>query len=180
MKISVIVVWGLLQVLVLLPAASYAEPVYAPFVGHYKGSSIDDESGMASDRDIDLIIKPYEQGFNVTWTTTIHRAQKEIKKAEFSINFKPTGNTGLYRSAMGKDMFGHETPLDPLKGDPFVWAVIENRTMTVNSMLVFEDGGYEIQTYKRTINEGGMSLVFSRVRNGKVFKQINGHMRKVN
>lgn len=179
MKITAIAVWVGLQVLFLLPMPSHAEPVYEPFIGRYIGSSIDDETGMISNRDIDLTIKPYEQGFNVSWTTTMHRPQDKTKKAAFSINFKSTGRNGLYKSAMGKDMFGHETPLDPLKGDPFVWAVIENKTMTVNSLLIFEDGGYEIQTYQRTLNDGGMSLIFSRVRNGKVLKQIRGNMRKV-
>ncbi len=179
MKNFMIAAWGLMQVLLFVPSSSYGATAYEPFVGHYVGSSIDDETGMVSDRDIDLTIKSYDKGFNVTWTTTIHRPQEKTKKAEFSINFKSTNRNGLYKSAMGKDMFGHETPLDPLKGDPFVWAVIENKTMTVNSLLVFKDGGYEIQTYQRTLKEGGMSLVFSRVRNGQVLKQIRGSMRKV-
>ena len=163
-----------LCVLTFSTGQSFASSDFEKFYGHYVGNSIDE----TPDRAIDVLIKPHEKGFNLTWTTTEFRANNKIKKSTFSINFKSSKQEGVYGSAMSKDLFGHERPLDPLNGDPYVWAFINDNTMTVNSLLVSENGGYEIQTYERTLIDDGMSLMFSRIQNGKIMKQIHGTMKK--
>jgi len=179
MKIKTAMLCVLLQVAVFLPVKSYAGSDFEAFYGHFVGSSASDGSTQIQKRDIDVMIKPYKRGFNITWSTISHRAGKQPKKSAFSINFRLSGRQNVFGSAMGKDKFGNEIPLDPLKGNPYVWAIIDGKTMTVNSLLVFEDGGYEIQTYERTLIDGGMSLEFSRVRNGDVLKKIKGDLRRV-
>jgi len=46
-------------------------------------------------------------------------------------------------------------------------------------LVITDEGGYEIQVYDRTLIAEGMSLRFSRVRDGKVLKQINGTLERV-
>ena len=175
MKTLIVVLAVLVQILTFSTRESIADTGFEKFYGHYVGSSINE----VPNRGIDVVIKPHQSGFNVTWTTTEFRAANKIKESTFSINFNASRKAGVYGSAMKKDLFGHETPLNPLNGDPYVWAFIDGETMTVNSLLVSENGGYEIQTYERTLTGNGMSLVFSRVQNGKVMKQIHGSMKKV-
>jgi len=179
MNIKTAVVCVLLQIVAFLPVKSYAGYDFEAFFGRFVGSSASEGAAQTQKRDIDVTIKPYKRGFNVTWRTTTHRVEKSAKISKFSINFQRSGRDNVYGSAMGKDKFGNETPLDPLQGNPYVWAIIDGKTLTVNSLLVFEDGGYEIQTYERTLTDGGMSLDFSRVRNGEVLKKIKGKLRRV-
>jgi hypothetical protein len=41
-------------------------------------------------------------------------------------------------------------------------------------MLITDDGGYEMQVYRRTLTDDGMSLSFSRNRNGQELKTVYG------
>jgi len=168
-----------IQLFVFSTGSSFASTEAEPFFGHFTGTAINDVDNELPGRKMDVTIKPYKNGFNVTWSTTSFRSKDNVKKSTFTINFKPSKEVGVYGSAMSKDVFGHERPLDPLKGDPFVWAQIDGKTMTVHSLLVAEDGGYEIQSYERTLVEGGMDLIFSRVQNGKIMRQITGSLKKI-
>lgn len=179
MKIVTLVSIAILQILVFSTRTSFADTDFEKFYGHYLGTALNETTDETANRAIEVTIKAHEQGFNVTWSTTVYRADNKVKKATFSINFHPRKLEGVYSSGMGKDLFGRSAPLDPLDGDPYIWAFIKANTMTVNSLLVSENGGYEIQTYERTLTGNGMSLVFSRVRNGNVMKQIRGEMSRV-
>ena len=79
---------------------------------------------------------------------------------------------------MKKNVFGKSVPLDPIKGEPYVWARIHGKTLTVHAMMVTDDGVYEMQVYDRTITGNGMDLKFSRVRDGKTPKLITGSLLK--
>ena len=175
MKPLAIFLITLVHALTYLGSESLADTDFKQFYGHYVGNTADE----TPNRQIDVKIKAHDPGFNVTWTTTYNRANNNEKKSTFSINFRPSKQIGVYGSAMIKDLFGNETALDPLNGDPYVWAFINGKTMTVNSLLVSENGGYEIQTYKRTLTIEGMSLEYSSVQDGKILKQINGTMKKI-
>ncbi len=168
-----------LFLLVFSTGSGHADSGFEKFYGHYVGSAENDIDDELPGRKMEVSIKPYKKGFNVTWSTTSFRAENKVKKSTFSINFRPSKETGVYGSAMSKDVFGHEKPLDPLQGDPYVWAHIKGDTVTVNSLLVAKNGGYEIQTYDRTLTADGMTLVFSRVQNGKTLRQITGVLKKI-
>lgn len=179
MKTALISLIVFIQLLGFSTGTSLADSNAEQFFGRYVGSAVNDGDNELPGRKMEVTIKPYKKGFNVKWSTTSFRAKNKVKKSTFTINFKPSKEPGVYGSAMSKDVFGHERPLDPLKGDPFVWAHLDGKTMTVNSLLVAQDGGYEIQTYERTLVEDGMELVFSRVQNGKIKRQIKGSLKKV-
>ena len=90
----------------------------------------------------------------------------------YSINFVPSDRDDVYSAAMRKNMFGHEVQMDPMKGEPYVWARIIDDTMTVFSLFVDDEGGYEIQEFNRTLAEEGLELDFLSVRNGAVRRRI--------
>ena len=179
MRFAVAVSVVMIHLLGFTASASQAAADFEKFYGHYVGTTSGDTNDDTGDRTSEVLIKPNKDGFNVPWSTTLTRTNNTIKKSTFSINFRPSKQAAVYGSAMSKDMFGHEKPLDPLNGDPYVWAFINGNTMTVNSLLVSENGGYEIQTYERTLTDDGLSLVFSQVQNGKVMKQFLSDMKKV-
>ena len=150
------------------------------FFGSYTGQSISLADQGLSERDLAVTIKPYQnEGFSLDWTTITKRPDGKTKHQSYSVAFEPTSREGIYRAAQRRNMFGHFTPLDPMAGEPYIWAHLSDDTLTVQALLITEDGGYEIQTYERRLAPHGLDLTFSRVSDGKVLKTISGVLRKV-
>lgn len=144
------------------------------FVGNYSGSAdVVTADGSSHKRDMSVEISLTKDGFNVSWTSVSYKSDGRVKEKSYSIDFIPTDRPQVFAAAQKKDVFGHLVQLDPMKGEPFIWARIITDTMTVYSLFVNEDGGYEMQQYDRTLTEGGLQLEFSRVRNGQHQKSVS-------
>lgn len=151
----------------------------APFVGDYIGSAnVVDEDGTETPRDMSVSIHEIKGGFNVSWTTTTYKQDGRVKDQKFSIDFKPSERPDVFSAAMKRNVFGHEVPLDPMKGEPFVWGRIEGQTLTVFSLFIGETGDYELQQFDRTLAEGGLDLSFSRFRNGTKSRSVETFLKK--
>jgi len=74
---------------------------------------------------------------------------------------------------MKRNVFGHNVQLDPMKGEPYVWARVDGDTLSVYSMFVTENGGYEIQQFDRTLASGGLELDFKSVRDGVIQRTVS-------
>jgi hypothetical protein len=150
------------------------DPAITPFIGEFVGRSVQAPNEPLSARDLSIKISPHnERGFTLEWTTLIHDGGGE-RRQSYSVDFTPSERQGIFSSAMQRDAFGHSVPLDPLRGEPYVWAAISGQTLTVHAMLITDDGGYEMQVYRRTLTDDGMSLSFSRNRNGQELKTVYG------
>jgi hypothetical protein len=173
----------LLAVALVLAAAprlaAAADAAIAPFIGEYTGRTIQAPNEPLSPRDLGIkIAAKGEDGFLLEWTTVIHDA-RGTRRQSYVIAFGPSSRKGIYSSAMQRDLFGAPEPLDPLKGDPYVWAHIEGTTLSVHALLISDDGGYEIQVYRRTLTPSGLSLAFTRNRNGTPLKAVYGVLDRV-
>ncbi|GMQ96271.1 MAG: hypothetical protein BMS9Abin14_809 [Gammaproteobacteria bacterium] len=163
----------------LAATARAAAPEIEAFFGEYEGRAVMDSRGEIQKRDLRVKISPIENGFSVDWTSVTKRANGTLKRKEYSISFHPTRRNNIYRSGERKDLFGNHVPLDPMKGDPYVWARIDNGTLTVYALHVLEDGGYEMQTYARTRIPEGLDLKYTRVRDGEVLRTVTGTLVEV-
>lgn len=161
------------------PATSNAAYPYEKFLGEYLGEGISNAGDDLTKRDLRVEIKPRSDGFTVTWVSVIHESDGGLKRKAFTVHFKPSRQSGLYGSAMRTDMFGNQVPLDPLNGEPYVWARISGETLFVYTMLITDTGGYEMQVYERTLTPGGMDLTYSRVRDGKVMRTVKGTLKRL-
>ncbi|WP_050602376.1 hypothetical protein [Ruegeria sp. 6PALISEP08] len=151
----------------------------APFVGDYIGSaSVEDVDGTSTPRDMSVSIFETKNGFNVSWRTTTYKLDGRVKEQKFSIDFVPSGRGDLFSAAMKRNVFGHEVPLDPMKGEPFVWGRIVEDTLTVYSLFIDEDGGYELQQFDRTLGEGGLNLSFSRFIDGVKSRSVETFLQR--
>ncbi|WP_254443428.1 hypothetical protein [Ruegeria atlantica] len=151
----------------------------SPFVGDYVGSAnVVDDDGTETPRDMSVSIEKSKHGFNVSWTTTTYKADGRIKEQKFSVDFKESNRPDVFSAAMKRNVFGHEVPLDPMQGEPFVWGRIEGDTLTVFSLFIDETGDYELQQYDRTLAEGGLDLSFSRFRNGTKSRSVETFLKK--
>lgn len=169
----------LCAVVVLCLAAQTAWAEIGRFVGHYTGSAaVIDLDGSENPRDMSVTIDETKKGFSVKWTTITYKTSDRIKEATFKINFVPTDRHGVFAAAMKRNVFGHETQLDPMHGEPYVWARIQDDTLTVFSLFVNDSGGYEMQQFDRTLTSGGLDLKFARTANGKETRTINVFLEK--
>lgn len=170
----------LLALLLLAPTLSGAEHAIDPFIGTYRGHSIADNAAGLLPRDLSVVIARRDKGFSVEWTTVIHEAAGVSRRNSYTITFIPTRRPNIYSSAMKTNVFGGRQAMDPLQGDPFFWARIRGRTLTVYALMITDEGGYEMQVYERTLSDGGdLELDFSRVRDGQVLRNITGRLERL-
>ena len=163
----------------LLATAEATDAGIEAFFGEYEGKAVTDYDGELRKRDLRVKISPYEKAFTVNWISVTKKADGKLKRKEYSINFHPTPREHIYRSGERKDFFGNAVPLDPMKGDPYVWARIDGDTLTVYALHVLEDGGYEMQTYARQRIPEGLDLKYSRVRDGEILRTVTGTLIEV-
>ncbi len=177
--------WALLIILasIVTPAHGSARAESAAriddFFGVYEGTAVSRNEEGITTRDLGVEIKPTNDGFNLKWTTVIPKSSGRIKRSEYSIDFERTKRRNIYESAMRTDMFGNRIPLNPLDGDPYVWATLNGQTLTVHALIITDDGTYEMQTYDRTLEENGIHLEFQRVRSGLNMRYITGTLKRV-
>lgn len=171
--------FALIACLAVSAGARAAVPEAEKFYGQYEGEAISNTGGTLRERDLRVEIGPHEKGFTVRWISVTRRASGRLKRKEYTIDFYRSGREHIYASGMRRDMFGNPVPMDPMKGDPYVWARIDGDTLTVYALHVLEDGGYELQTYDRTVIPEGLRLEYSRVRDGEIFRSVTGVLRRV-
>ena len=154
---------------------SVAAEAYVRFFGNYEGEAISATDGELEQRDLRVSIAPIDDGFSVNWVVVTTKTGGKVKRKEYTVNFKPSDRENIYRSAMRTNVFGQAVPLDPLKGDPYVWARIEGDALRVHALIIREDGGYELQVYNRVLTSSGLDLSYSRIRDGEVLRTVTRH-----
>ncbi|WP_254684583.1 hypothetical protein SuNHUV7_31450 (plasmid) [Pseudoseohaeicola sp. NH-UV-7] len=174
---------GILGLVMALALAMAAQMAFANqidrFAGTYTGSVSFESGGKTIQRDLNVKIAPTKAGFTVDWTTGTYRADGTLKAKSYSVEFQPSERDGVYGAAMKNNVFGKAVPLDPMKGEPYVWGRIEDDTLTVFSLYVYDDGEYEIQQFDRTLVEGGLELKFKSMRDGHVHRELGAYLERV-
>ena len=157
---------------------AFAQSGLERFVGDYSGrAEVETYDGTLAQRDMSVSIKKTREGFSVRWSSTTYRDGKGKEKS-YEIGFVPSDRDDVYAAAMTKNVFGHAVPLDPMKGEPYVWARIKNDTLTVFSLFVNSDGSYEMQQFDRTLVEDGLQLEFQRLSNGVPQRSISTFLKR--
>jgi hypothetical protein len=149
------------------------------FYGSYVGEAVSETGEELDKRDISAEISPEGKGFKVKWTAVIKRGKDKPRREERSVVFHPVSRPDIFSSGMRMDQFGNPIPLDPLSGDPYIWARIDGNKLWMYALFVTDTGGYEMQTYERTLVPGGMELRYARVRDGEVLRTVTGKLKKV-
>ena len=151
---------------------------YDIFIGDYAGKYIPSDGDEKRIRDLSVKIDKVKGGLNISWATTTFN-NKNPKRKKYSIDFLKTDREHVYSAAQKKNVFGGRDPLDPMKGEPYAWARIEDRSLTVFVLTIADDGGYELQTYDRILTvDDNLDVRFSRIRNGEVIKTLEVSLRR--
>lgn len=165
-------------VLATVPATAKDLSIKA-FHGLWKGSAVS-ESEISSQfrvtaRDLDVEIRPYAVGgFSLRWATVLRQEGNPSAPSETLrqavVQFIPEPNRpGVWRDS---------NLVDPLSGDAFHWARIEDQTLIVYSLGVSATGSADIQIYRRTLSALGMKLEFSRIVDGSEVRSARGQLVK--
>ena len=163
----------------MIMAAAAAQADISRFVGNYVGAAeVVSVDGSTRPRDMSVEVTEIDNGFRVSWTSTTYRADGSAKEKSYTIDFEPSERDGVYAAAMKRNVFGHNVQLDPMKGEPYVWGRIDGDTLSIYSMFVTEDGGYEIQQFDRTLATGGLELEFQNVLNGVIQRTVSTFLEK--
>lgn len=159
---------------VLFAFATAVQADVSRFFGSYVGSAeVISADGSKRPRDMSVEISGIKNGFRVNWTSTTYRENGTAKEKSYTIDFLPSDRDGVFAAAMKRNVFGHDVQLDPMKGEPYVWGRIVGETLSVYSLYVTEEGGYEIQQFDRTLAEDGLNLEFQNVRNGDILRTVS-------
>jgi hypothetical protein len=124
-------------------AAQAQDKRISAFFGEYEGNSISSTEQGLSQRDLSVSIQPKDEGFSLKWTTITYKTAGEAKPKAYSIDFRSSAHPNNFASEMRKKKFGGRVPLDPLKGEPYVWSRLHRSTLTVHALMITSDGGYE-------------------------------------
>ena len=166
---------------VLWPALAAAEGIDA-FVGRFSGQSLEVAGKEQGKRDLSVEISksPDGKGFLVGWKTVIHKASgKDEEQPQDKVRFIPTKRDNIFSAASRQDMFGKQVPIDPISGkDPYYWARIRGKTLSVYNIIINDDGGYEMQVYHRTLTDDGMKVEFQRIRDGAPQRTVTGLLKR--
>jgi hypothetical protein len=110
----------------------------------------------------DVEIAPADDGFAVTWTWVIPNDgdpnNPERVRLDGSLNFEPSERAGVFEATNSGN---------PLEADVLSWARIDENTLTMHQMVVFDSGGFELVTYDWTLTSIGLEQTFTRLRDGE-------------
>ncbi len=162
----------------LAPVALAQDLSVQAFYGRFQGSGIAQNRDSlyfgVTVRDFDVVIGADGPGFFVEWTSVIRGggdpANPDVRRKVSRISFDPTAKPRVFRA---------REQGDPLGGEAFGWARIKDQTLTLHFMGIREDGGYEIQSYDRTLTGAGMDLRFVRLSDGEPVREVNGKLVKI-
>ncbi len=174
-----------LAAMLIASGSAHATEAVEKFFGNYVGSGTAEVFGedRRESRDLDVTLERYkDDGFTLKWITVIRDAEDGrvgdgVKRREVEENFVPVEDKEnvLILSPEGGLFQKSELP-NPLRGDAVRWAAIDGNAMTVYSLAINATGGSELQVYRRSLTDKGMSIRFLRLQDEEVKVRMSGEL----
>lgn len=152
--------------------SALAESALAPFSGQWVGKATVETQGPTdfpnSVRDVGVTLtEDPSGGFKLEWSTVKRESGDPDRPDEVAtdtvLDFAPAGE-GRWAAPAG----------DPAKGQALWYARLDETTLIVTGFALTGDGKAELQTYARTIQDGTMGLVYTRVVEGAILRRAAG------
>jgi hypothetical protein len=139
-------------------AAFAAAPM--DLVGSWRGTLEGSTDGTGPDSQVSLDVRASDNGISISWRLPSGRTG--------AAGLAPGKAPGVYEPENGGlfGMFRDEQAADPLEGRPLQWARIEGAALIVYTLTISVSGGYILDRLACTRTEDGVTLQFSRRRNG--------------
>lgn len=169
--------------LVFAASGAQANELIEKFYGSYVGSGSAQvlDAGETEERDLDVTIERFkDDGFTLKWITVVRgangaRTSDDVKRREVEENFVPVEDKeNVFIIAPEGGLFQKSELPNPLLGEAVRWAAIKGNDMTVYSLAINQDGGSELQVYRRSLTEKGMDITFMRLQDEEVKVRMSG------
>ncbi len=166
-----------LALLVCAAQAHAADLSIQAFYGAFSGGAVAENADSVyfatTARDADVVIRPDNSGFSVTWTSVIRGGgvpgNPNVRRKSTTRRFVPAKRPGMWRTAGSGD---------PVDGGELGWARIKDNALIVYLMVIDDKGLYQIQRYERALSGLGMALTFTRLRDGEQIRTATGRLVK--
>lgn len=176
--------------LILWAGALAGQPALAdsiePFVGTYVGTAqvLGPDGQVTEMRDMDITIDEERGGgFKIVWINVSlidgRRDVPGVRRRVDEVTMEPGDLDGVYLEKARRSLFERRRETNVVEGDPMRWARIDNGRLGVFSLVVLDDGSYELQSYERILTETGLDIEFRRVDDGVVTRSIIGRTVRV-
>ena len=163
--------------------ALQAQPLSEEFFGSYVGSGTAQNviDKTSEKRDLDVSVVAYKNnGFTMKWITVVRdskgsRTGEGVKRREVEENFLPLeGRENVYVLAPKGGLFKRAELPNPLRGEPMRWASVEDKSITVYSIAIDDNGKSEMQVYRRTLSDKGMDVSYLRMLDENIVVTLKG------
>ena len=160
-----------LVTLSLSATAQAADRKIDEFYGRWLGTGEATQGATATvktqSRDSEVVIEKAADGFKISWTTmssdVSSPTKSKVKTA--ALTFKPGGKPGYFIEMKSGDALG---------GKKTTWARLSGDTLTINQLVVTDDGHWDVSVYDRTLRDkDAMELAFTRFTDGKIARQAS-------
>ena len=157
--------------------ASAADPTIADFEGTWQGTDLqvsgDARSLALEPEDLDVQIETDRGGFRISWTGLARQIGGDLAPHQIDASFGQTDRPGIYAFEPGQTsffgLFADPATGNPLQGETLLWARLAGATLTVYSLAITPDGGFDLDRYARTLVDGGMDVHYThRMENNRV------------
>lgn len=146
--------------------------------GRYVGVNVGEAttSVTPAPSDIHLDMQPSGQRFVLRWQSLSVLATGT--RHHYEVVFKKTPRSGIYLAEMGCDLFGNARPLDPGRGEPYMWAYIGDAELTLYAMYIANDGSHDLSRYLYRWAGDSVTLKYERVRNEQPIERLQAVLRR--
>lgn len=155
----------------LSPAVAQQSVTIQDFYGSWQGTELTTEGGVdlpnVAPGDLDIGIEPSGDGFRLRWTGAERAGEGRLALRQLEAGFMPTERPGVFefdadeRSLLDRLFAAPETG-NPLEGDTLLWARLEQDTLTVYSLGINAQGGFDLDRYAWRLGKDGMTVHYSR------------------
>jgi hypothetical protein len=163
----------------ILPPAQGAD--FKRFFGTFVGRALESgpDNSPRQERDIDLVVRPEgKEGIALNWTNvTLVNGKRDVpgvKRRADEVRLVPAPNRQFFLARAAYDPFAEKRSPNVLAGDPLRWATVGQDDIKVYSLVVLDDGRYELQAYTRATTEEGMELEWQRIVDGRRLRHMTG------
>jgi len=169
----------------VLAGGAHAEEAVEKFFGNYvgAGNATITPGDRREVRDLDVTVERFKNdGFTLKWITVIRdedngRTGTDVKRREVEENFIPVEDKeNVFVLSPKGGLFQKSELPNPLRGEAVRWAAIEDNSMTVYSLAISANGGSELQVYRRSLTDKGMTISFMRLQDEDVKVRMSGEL----
>jgi hypothetical protein len=155
------------------------------FSGSWRGVELQSsgvDQGLAlTPEDLDVQIRSAGGGFHMSWTGLSRENGGELRREKAEASFTPTDRPGVYTFDAGDEslfssLFADPATGNPLEGETLLWARLAGSTLTVYSLAIDAQGGFDLDRYARTLTDEGMAVRYTRRIENDVILTLEGRL----